>query len=91
MTSLRIAHAAGIASAMARFKLASAMGANAGVMPRGDEQSHGTERHQYPARSPTEIPGAQTTNMSDWLWTLSDIDSLAPGRADGTYGQEVIG
>jgi hypothetical protein len=29
--------------------------------------------------------------MSSWLWNISDIDHLAPGRADGSFGQEVIG
>lgn len=78
-------------AALTRFKLSNAMGANPGVAPQGDEQSHGTERHQYPTRSPASIPDGQDPDMPDWLWNISDIDHLAPGRADGTYGQEVIG
>lgn len=89
--SLWSARIDGVASALARFKLSSAMGASLGVTPRGTEQSHGTERLQYPSRSTTSDPGEQDPNMPDRLWNVSDIDHLAPGRADGTYGQEVIG
>ncbi len=88
-----LAHAydQGRRTALARFKLSGAMGASPGVAPRGDEQSHGTYRHQYPARSPVSPPNSQDPNMPDWLWNISDINHLAPGRADGTYGQEVVG
>lgn len=89
--SLQIAQRNGVLSALTRFKLSGALGASPGVAPRGDEQSHGTDRHQYPARPPTSDPNNQDPNMPDWLWTVSDINHLAPGRADGTYGQEVIG
>lgn len=89
--SLRAARRAGIVSALARFKLSGAMGAPAGVQPRGDEHSHGTARLLYPPRSPASNPASQDPNMPDWLWNISNIDHLAPGRADGTYGQEVIG
>lgn len=89
--NLLAAHRRGVTSALSRFKLSGAMGASPGVMPRGDEQSHGTDRHQYPARSPASSPGGQDPDMPDELWNISDIDHLAPGRADGTYGQEVIG
>lgn len=85
------AHNQGKLAALARFKLAGPMGADVGVQPRGDELSHGTERLQYPARSPASDPDGQDPNMSSWLWNISDIDHLAPGRADGTFGQEVIG
>ncbi len=88
---LKQARNQGVRAALARFKLSGAMGAPPGVAPRGDEQSHGTERHQYPARSPASDPNNQDPDMSDWLWTVSDVNHLAPGRADGTYGQEVIG
>jgi hypothetical protein len=88
---LKQARNQGAYAALVRFKLSSALGANLGVMPRGDEQSHGTERHQYPARSPASAPDGQDPDMPDWLWTVSDVDHLAPGRANGTYGQEVIG
>lgn len=67
------------------------MGANVGVMPRGPEQSHGTELLQYPKRSPATDPNSQDPDMSSWLWNISDIDHMAPGRSDGTFGQEVIG
>lgn len=81
----------GAQSALARFKLAGPMGANVGVAPRGDEQSHGTTRVQYPIRTPGSDPDGQDPDMSSWLWDVSDIDRLAPGRADGSFGQEVIG
>lgn len=89
--SLAQAWRQGTRSALARFKLAGPMGADIGVQPRGDEQSHGTERLQYPARPPTSDPDGQDPDMSSWLWNISDIDHLAPGRADGSFGQEVIG
>lgn len=89
--SLLAAHRRGVASALSRFKLSGAMGASPGIALQGDEQSHGTDRHQYPARSPASAPDGQNPDMPDWLWDISDIDRLAPGRADGTYGQEVIG
>lgn len=79
------------AARLARDKTSGALGADVGVAPSGDEQSHGTQRNQYPARSPATDPNGQDPNMTDWLWDISDIDHLAPGRADGTYGQEVIG
>lgn len=85
------AHNQGQRTALKRFKLAGPMGANIGIQPRGDEQSHGTERLPYPARSPTSDPDGQDPNMSSGLWNMSDIDHLAPGRADGSFGQEVIG
>lgn len=88
---LKQAHSRGVYSALVRFKLSGAMGAPISVQPRGDEQSHGTAQHQYPARSPASSPNSQDPDMPDWLWNISDIDHLAPGRADGTYGQEAIG
>lgn len=72
-------------------KQGSALGANAGVMPRGDEQSHGSGVVPYPERSPSTPPDGQDPDMSDWLWNISDLDHLAPGRADGSFGQETIG
>ncbi len=88
---LKQARSQGQRAALARFKLSGAMGAPAGVQPRGDEQSHGTARIQYPTRSPASAQDVQDPYTSDWLWNISDVDHLAPGRADGTYGQEVIG
>jgi hypothetical protein len=85
------AHNQGRQAALAQFKLGNSMGADIGVQPRGDELSHGTERFQYPARSPASSPDNQDPDMSSWLWNISDIDHLAPGRADGSFGQEVIG
>jgi hypothetical protein len=81
----------GAKSALVKFKLAGPMGADIGVAPRGGEQSHGTERLQYPARSPASNPDGQDPDMSSWLWDVSDVDRLAPGNADGSFGQEVIG
>lgn len=89
--NLRAVQRNGVASALARFKLSGVLGAPPGVAPRGEERSHGTERHQYPSRSPSETPLSQDPDMPDRLWNISDISRLAPGRADGTYGQEVIG
>lgn len=84
------AHARGRLEALRRFKLAGPMGADVGVAPRGDEQSHGTEAVPYTPKNPS-APDGQVPSMPDWLWQLSEYDSLAPGRADGTFGEEVIG
>lgn len=92
---LKHAHSRGALAALRAFKLAGPMGANAGVQPRGDEQSHGTERVQYAKRTngqPTPDESSTTAgSMPDWLWNLFNYDTQAPGRADGSYGQEVIG
>lgn len=87
--TLRIAYTCGVRAAFAKF--ASAMGADAGVQPKGDEVSHGTERVQYPAQ--TQGTSAARAGMPDQLWdTFTTYDrGMAPGRADGTFGQEVIG
>jgi len=83
-------------AALERFKLAGPMGADPGVMPSGDEQSHGTDRVQYAKREGNE-PNATSTsveraNAPDWLLDLfTTYDHIAPGRADGSFGQEVIG
>ena len=35
---------------------------------------------------------AAAASMPDWLWdNFTTYDRAAPGRADGTWGQEVIG
>lgn len=89
---------AGRLAALTHFKLAGPMGADIGVQPKGDEVSHGTERVPYAARE-TPSDGAPTldgseagANMPDWLWdNFTTYDRAAPGRADGTFGQEVIG
>jgi len=66
------------------------MGASIGVQPKGPEVSHGTDRTQYPPQSGGT--SAARSNMPDWLWDhFTSYDKVAPGRADGTYGQEVIG
>ena len=93
---LHDAYAQGVRNACMVFKVSSAMGADAGVMPKGDEQSHGTERLQYPKRTqgqPTpDENSAAVANMPDWLWdNFTTYDAIAPGRADGSYGQETIG
>jgi hypothetical protein len=66
------------------------MGADAGVQPKGDEVSHGTERIPYPAQETGT--SAARAGMPDWLWdNFTTYDQIAPGRADGTFGQETIG
>jgi hypothetical protein len=66
------------------------MGASIGVQPKGDEVSHGTDRTQYPPQP--HGTSAARANMPDWLWDhFTSYDKIAPGRADGSYGQEVIG
>lgn len=93
---LKRAHNHGVQTALARFKLAGPMGADPGVMPSGDEQSHGTDRVQYAKREGNE-PNATSTsvehaNAPNWLLDLfTTYDHMAPGRADGSFGQEVIG
>lgn len=94
--TLRMAYDAGVRAAVAKF--ANAMGAEAGVQPKGDEVSHGTERIQYAKRDtpsdggPASAASAARANMPDWLWdAFTTYDQIAPGRADGSYGQEVIG
>jgi hypothetical protein len=88
--TLRGAYMRGANAAAAHFKIAGPMGADIGVQPKGDEVSHGTERTQYPAQR--EGTTAARANMPDWLWdAFTTYDQIAPGRADGSYGQEVIG
>lgn len=93
---LKQAYDAGVRAALAKF--GGAMGADAGVQPKGDEVSHGTERIPY-AKRDTPNDGTSVLdnseaagNMPDWLWdNFTTYDRIAPGRADGTWGQEVIG
>ena len=86
--TLREAYTAGARAALAKY--AGPMGANAGVQPRGEEVSHGTERTQYPPQQ--NGTSAARANMPDWLWDhFTTYDQIAPGRADGSYGQETIG
>jgi hypothetical protein len=95
--TLRAAYDRGARAALAKF--ANAMGADAGVQPKGDEVSHGTERVPYAHRdAPRDgntamTDGAAVSNMPDWLWDhFTTYDrGMAPGRADGSFGQEVIG
>jgi hypothetical protein len=94
--TLRVSYECGARAALAKF--AGALGADAGVMPSGPEQSHGTERIQYaqrdaPKDGATPLEGsAAAASMPDWLWdNFTTYDRAAPGRADGTWGQEVIG
>lgn len=80
----------GRSAALAQLKLSGAMGAEPGVQPKGPEQSHGTARTQYPPQQ--NGTSATRANMQDWLWdNFTTYDRIAPGRADGTFGQEVIG
>lgn len=88
--TLNAAYQRGATAALERLKLASPMGANIGVQPKGNEWSHGTARTQYPAQA--EGTSAARADMPDWLWdNFTTYDQIAPGRADGSYGQEVIG
>jgi hypothetical protein len=94
--TLRETFTAGARAALAKF--AGPMGADVGVMPPGPEQSHGTERIQYAKRdtpddgAPPDAASAWRADMPDWLWdNFTTYDRAAPGRADGTWGQEVIG
>jgi hypothetical protein len=96
--TLVAAYTQGKNAALAHFKLANSMGANAGVQPRGDEFSHGTERIPYAHRETpgdgahTEAASNARANMPAWLWDhFTTYDNIAPGRADGSFGQEVIG
>lgn len=66
------------------------MGADIAVQPKGSEVSHGTANIAYPPQAQGSSEDA--ANMSDWLWdNFTSYDKLAPGRADGTFGQETIG
>ena len=88
--TLKAAYAQGARAALATLKLGGAMGAEPGVQPKGPEQSHGTESVAYPAQQAGT--SAARANMPDWLWdNFTTYDQMAPGRADGTFGQEVIG
>jgi hypothetical protein len=88
------AYTQGVYAARACFKQANALGADAGVAPKGPEWSHGTARTQYAERGREHAHGSEdAANMPDWLWDhfTSYDDDMAPGRADGSYSQEVIG
>jgi hypothetical protein len=93
------AYTRGVCAACTRFKVAGPMGSDAGVQPKGPEWSHGTASNEYALRGPQHKPDAEDgtssaeANMTDWLWDnfTSYDDNMAPGRADGSYGQEVIG
>lgn len=90
---LKTAHDRGARAALVFFKIAGPMGADIAVQPRGPEVSHGTEAIQYARRDagPLAPASAARADMPDWLWNLSSYDRQAPGRADGSYGQETIG
>lgn len=81
----------GALAALHHFKLASSMGASIPIQPPGPEVSHGTELLPYPAQQ-TDASAAQDS-MPDWLWdNFTTYDKgMAPGSADGSYGQETIG
>lgn len=88
--TLTASYRAGADAARIALKLAGPMGADIKVQPKGDEVSHGTERVQY-APQPDGTSAARA-DMPDWLWdNFTSYDQMAPGRADGTFGQEVIG
>lgn len=87
---LQTAYSRGFRAAIDALKLAGVMGADMGVAPRGPEQSHGSTRIEYPVQR--EGTSAARASMPDWLWnTFTTYDRAAPGRADGTFGQETIG
>lgn len=93
---LRTAYDKGLRDAFRKY--AGPMGADAGVQPKGDEVSHGTDRIPYAKRdtpsdgAAADAASAARANMPDWLWdAFTTYDQIAPGRADGSYGQEVIG
>ena len=85
---LEEARAKGAAAAIAHFKLADTMGADYGVAPSGDEQSHGTDTVTY---APSRGHENQDPNMPDWLFDLFATDRQGPGGAGGQYGTETIG
>jgi hypothetical protein len=97
---------AGAKAALRRMKIAGPMGADHGVMPSGQEVSHGTDRTQY-ARKDQASPVDNTQGVTDhgnpswwrdlmpeWLldtFTSYEKSDTAPGQSDGGYGEEVIG
>jgi hypothetical protein len=89
---LRLAMINGTRDALHRLKLAGPAGADMGVMPKGDEQTHGTDRIQYAKKQnpdPTSTPSQWRDTMPDWLWdnfTTYD-EGMAPG-ATGEFGSE---
>lgn len=100
---LKTSYNRGAHAALCRFKVAidlpgtAPMGADYGVSPAGDEQSHGTDRTVYPPRRTSDGTSAapaeglpQDQFNTDWLWDISKYDALAPG-ATGEWGQEVVG
>lgn len=94
--TLKAAYDQGARAALERLKLAGPAGADIAVQPKGDEWSHGTERVQYAQRDGQDPNGMPTSewraDMPDWLWeNFTSYDHMAPGRADGSFGQEVIG
>lgn len=96
--TLARAYREGSRAALARLKLAGPGGADINVQPKGDEVSHGTSRVQYAQRgeggsAPESAENSEwRADMPAWLWdNFTTYDHIAPGRADGTWGQEVIG
>lgn len=93
---LQDAYKNGIAASLRRFKIAAGgpAGASPGVMPRGDEMSHGTNLIPYAVRSRLNSDVAehqpQDQFNADWLWNNQDLSRMAPGNVSG-FGQEVIG
>ena len=94
---LRSTYFQGLTSALTHYGLAkhaAVMGANYGVNPTGDEQSHGTERIEYPRRYRSSSAPFETLHQDqfngDWLWKNQDLDHMAPGKVEG-FGTENIG
>lgn len=90
------AYTRGVRAALAKY--AGTLGATIGVQPQGPEVSHGTARVPYTFRaSANDGPQARgssvaAANMSDQLWdSAKSYDKQAPGSADGSFGEAVIG
>lgn len=95
--ALRDAYNEGCTAAFARFKLSNVvMGSSYGVMPRGTEMAHGTDRFQYPLRpratsdAGDPLERARAESATDFLWGLAKYDNHAPDNVSG-FGTETIG
>jgi hypothetical protein len=95
---LKGAYFSGSDAALAHLKLAGPMGADHAPTPTGDGPIHGTELIPYAKRdsvndgNKASLAGSAVSNMPSWLWdNFTTYDKIAPGRSDGTFGQETIG
>lgn len=86
------AYIQGARAAVAKF--AGTLGASIGVQPTGPVVSHGTMATRYPPRAAPEpaVHSSQAASAAASLWdSFTSNDRLAPGRADGTFSDAVIG